>query len=245
MLELKNISKKYGQKLALNDINISFGKGIYGLLGPNGAGKTTMMNIITDILEPSEGIVLYDDEPIKKMNEKYRMKIAYLPQRVGYYPDFTARKTLEYFGKLRGVDKSKINERIKYALDAVNLTDVEKNKVGTFSGGMKQRLGIAITLISNPEILIFDEPTVGLDPKERVKFRNIVSGLAKEKTIILSTHIVSDIENIADYIVLLKEGKIVGKGTKNEILNLAENKTDEATLEGVYMHFYEEEPDNE
>lgn len=240
MLELRNVTKYYGKKLALDDINITFEKGIYGLLGPNGAGKSTMMNIVTDVLEATAGVVLYNGEPVKKLDEKYRMKIAYLPQRVGYYPDFTAGKTLEYFAMLRGVEKKDVEERIKYALGAVNLLDSEKSKVGTFSGGMKQRLGIAITLVSDPEILIFDEPTVGLDPKERVKFRSIISELAKEKTIILSTHIVSDVESVADYIVLLKEGKIIGKGTGEEILKLAGDSENINNLEDVYMHFYEE-----
>lgn len=238
MLELKNISKKYGSREALKRVNLTFGKGIYGLLGPNGAGKSTMMNIITDVLDATDGEVLYNDKPIKKLNEKYRLKIAYLPQSVGYYPDFTARKTLEYFAILRGVEKNRLNERIQYSLEAVNLIDSEKSKVKTFSGGMKQRLGIAITLISDPEILIFDEPTVGLDPRERIKFRNILSGLSKEKTIILSTHIVSDVESIADYIVLLKKGEIVGNGTKEDVLRLGGEKAE--TLEEVYMYFYDE-----
>lgn len=244
MLELKNITKMYGKKLALDHVNITFEKGIYGLLGPNGAGKSTMMNIITDVLDATEGEVLYDNEPIKKLSKKYRKKIAYLPQRVGYYPDFTARRTLEYFGMLRGVEKKNMNERISYALEAVNLKDSENSKVKTFSGGMKQRLGIAITLVSDPEILIFDEPTVGLDPKERVKFRNIISALAKEKTIILSTHIVSDVESIANYIVLLKNGVILGNGTKSEILKLIKDEKEDTTLEDVYMHFYEEKSEN-
>ncbi|MDY6328559.1 MAG: ABC transporter ATP-binding protein [Lachnospiraceae bacterium] len=255
MLELRELRKCYGKKEALKGANIKFDKGIYGLLGPNGAGKSTMMNIITDVLEATSGEVLYDDVSIKKMGSKYRKKIAYLPQRVGFYPDFTARRTLEYFAMLRGVDKKDIEKRIEYSLSAVNLTDSINARVGTFSGGMKQRLGIATALVSDPEILIFDEPTVGLDPKERIKFRKTISELAKEKTIILSTHIVSDVESIADYIVLLRNGEVIGDGTKEEIIKLVEkdmlakgenaNKTDnennkEMTLEDVYMYFYDE-----
>lgn len=252
MLELRNLKKNYGNKEALKGASVKFDKGIYGLLGPNGAGKSTMMNIITDVLEATDGEVLYNDISIKKLGGKYRKMIAYLPQRVGFYPDFTAKQTLEYFSMLRGVDKKVLQERIEYSLKAVNLIDSVNAKVGTFSGGMKQRLGIATALVSDPEILIFDEPTVGLDPKERIKFRNTISALAKEKTIILSTHIVSDVESIADYIVLLKNGEIIGNGTKEEIINLVMNdkisksekndgnQEDELTLEDVYMYFYDE-----
>lgn len=258
MLELKGVKKCYGKKVALEDVNLTFKKGIYGLLGPNGAGKSTMMNIITDVLEASEGAVFYDEQPIKKLKAKYREKIAYLPQRVGYYADFTAEKTLAYFAMLRGVKKDQVKERIRYSLEAVHLLDAAKSKVGTFSGGMKQRLGIAITLVSDPEILIFDEPTVGLDPKERVKFRGIIGELAKEKTILLSTHIVSDVESIADYIILIKEGKIIGNGTKEDVIrmmaedrrkeekaghgeeDLSEEELEKISLEDVYMYFYDE-----
>lgn len=224
MLELRNISKSYGKKEVLSDINIKFESGIYGLLGPNGAGKSTMMNIISDIMNPSGGEVLYNGTSIKKLDEQYRVHIGYLPQKVGYYGNFTAGKTLEYFANLRGVNKKEVQERINAVLEKVNLLDKRNDKVKTFSGGMKQRLGIAISLIGNPEILILDEPTVGLDPKERIKFRNIISSLSKEKTIILSTHIVSDIDMIANYVILIKEGKIIGLDTRENIVKLVDGK---------------------
>jgi ABC-type multidrug transport system ATPase subunit len=245
MLELKNISKNYGRKIVLKDINIKFDKGIYGLLGPNGAGKSTMMNIITDVIDATSGEVFYNDTSISKLGKDYRLKIAYLPQHVGYYGDFTAGRTLRYFAYLRGVDKKDVDERIKYVLEAVNLSDYENRKVKTFSGGMKQRLGIAITLVSDPEILIFDEPTVGLDPKERIKFRNIISEISEKKTIILSTHIVSDIESIADYVVLLKQGEIVKMDTREGILKLVGNDKEAVSLEDVYMNIYEEASEKE
>lgn len=228
MLELKNISKSYGKHEVLRDINITFQAGIYGLLGPNGAGKSTMMNIMADIMNPTKGEVLYEGEPIRKLGANYRLHIGYLPQKVGYYGDFTAKKTLEYFGNLRGVKKGQLEARVNEVLEFVNLAEVQEHKVKTFSGGMKQRLGIAVSLIGNPEILILDEPTVGLDPKERIKFRNILSSLSREKTIILSTHIVSDIDAIADFVVMMKDGQ-------TRELDMREKKMD---LEAMYMEFY-------
>lgn len=174
MLELKNITKKYGKKEALKDTNISFDKGIYGLLGRNGAGKSTMMNIMSDVLKPTSGEVLYNGCNINKLGDEYRLNIGYLPQNVGYYGNFTAKQTLEYFAILRGVKKNDINKRIEAVLDMVNLSECKQNKVKTFSGGMKQRLGIAVTMIGNPQILILDEPTVGLDPRERLNFRKML-----------------------------------------------------------------------
>ena len=203
MLELKGVSKRYGKKEALHDVNIQFKTGIYGLLGPNGAGKSTLMNIVSDILEPTAGTVIYEGKEIRKLKEKYRKNIGYLPQRVGYYGDFTAGKTLEYFAVLRGVRKSEIVSRVDSVLEMVHLSEHKNEKVKTFSGGMKQRLGIAVTLVGDPQILIMDEPTVGLDPKERLNFRNLLSNLAEDKTIILSTHIVSDIDSIAKYVILI------------------------------------------
>ncbi len=241
MLELQNIGKRYGKKTALSNINIRFESGIYGLLGPNGAGKSTMMNILADVLEPTEGKVLYDGTDIRALKDQYRLHIGYLPQKVGYYDDFTAEKTLEYFAVLRGVAKEQIRERTAEALKAVNLTENAKDKVKTFSGGMKQRLGIAVTLAADPKILILDEPTVGLDPKERKHFRGLIKGLAGEKTILLSTHIVSDIDDIADYVILLKEGKMIGAERIADAGRLVGNgENGVMSLEDVYMHYFGE-----
>lgn len=244
MLELINISKKYGKKEVLSHINLKLDKGIYGLLGPNGAGKSTMMNIITDIINPTMGEVLYNGKNIKELKDKYRLHIGYLPQKIGFYNNFTGRKTLEYFAVLRGVDKKVYPERIEKLLEKVNLIDVGDNKVKTYSGGMKQRLGIAIALIGEPDMVIFDEPTVGLNPKERVKFRNMISELAKNKIIILSTHIVSDVKNLADYIIFIKKGNIIECGKRQEILEKAKiviQDKEELMLEDVYMNYYGEE----
>ncbi len=231
MLELRNICKSYKKKEVLHNFSVKFENGIYGLLGPNGAGKSTMMNITADILRPSSGEILYDGESIYKLKDKYRHHIGYLPQHVGYYDNFTAYTTLEYFANLRGVEKSKYEERISAVLEAVNLKDNAKQKVKTFSGGMKQRLGIAVALVADPDILILDEPTVGLDPKERVNFREILVELSKEKTIILSTHIVSDVEDIADYLIFLKKGDIV-------CMDSTENITKDRSIEETYMSYF-------
>ena len=246
MLELKCVSKRYGKKEALHDVNIQFKTGIYGLLGPNGAGKSTLMNIVSDILEPTAGTVIYEGKEIRKLKEKYRKNIGYLPQRVGYYGDFTAGKTLEYFAVLRGVRKSEIVSRVDSVLEMVHLSEHKNEKVKTFSGGMKQRLGIAVTLVGDPQILIMDEPTVGLDPKERLNFRNLLSNLAEDKTIILSTHIVSDIDSIAKYVILIKEGNIIGFEEREQAAKLIadeewSSKKDSITLEDVYMYYFNDE----
>lgn len=234
MLELVNVCKSYKEKEVLHNFSMKFEKGIYGLLGPNGAGKSTMMNIIADVLKPSKGDVLYDGVSIYKLKEKYRSHIGYLPQHVGYYDNFTADMTLGYFANLRGVPKKEYKERIENVLKAVNLSENAKQKVKTFSGGMKQRLGIAIALIANPDVLILDEPTVGLDPKERINFRELLRGLASEKTIILSTHIVSDVEDIADYLIFLKNGNIVLTDSTDNIL-------EKTSVEEQYMKFFGED----
>ena len=214
-LELKNICKSYGKKEVLKNINLTFQTGIYGLIGSNGAGKSTMMNIMADVLDATSGEVLCEGQNIQQMGDNYRAKIGFLPQNVGYYGNFTAEKTVEYFGYLRGVDKKQLRERVEKSLEVVNLLNHAKEKVKTFSGGMKQRLGIAVTYVSNPEIMIFDEPTVGLDPEERERFKRFILELGKTKTIVLSTHIISDVEEVADYVIEMKEGTAYERFDKN------------------------------
>lgn len=206
MLELIDIKKRYGSREVLHGISIKFENGIYGLIGPNGSGKSTIMNIMSDVLDMSSGKILYNGTDIKELDDRYREKIGFLPQNVGYYPNFTAKKTIEYFGYLRGVNKKELDSNVEQVLRDVNLYENRNDKVKSFSGGMKQRLGIAITCVANPEIIIFDEPTVGLDPEERARFKNLIRKLSKTKTIVLSTHILSDVEEVADYIILIKEG---------------------------------------
>lgn len=209
------ITKQYKNKIAVDRVTAEFTKGVYGLLGANGAGKTTFMRMVCGILAPTSGTVTFDG--IDAGEEEYRNVLGYLPQDFGYYPDFTAWDFLMYMSALKGFDKKSARIRIEELLEFVSLSDVAKKKVKTYSGGMKQRLGIAQALLNNPKILVMDEPTAGLDPKERVRFRNVIEGIGKESIVILSTHIVSDVEHIADYILMMKNGKIIFNAPREEI----------------------------
>lgn len=211
-LKLMNIEKKYKEKVAVDDISVSFEQGVYGLLGENGAGKTTLMRMICGILKPTQGKVLCDEMEIEQMGGAYRTLLGYLPQDFGYYQDFTAYRFLHYMAALKALPKKEADRKIDELMEMVGLVDVKNKKLKTYSGGMLRRVGIAQALLNDPEILIMDEPTAGLDPKERVRFRNIISSLGKNRIIILSTHIVSDIEYIADEILIMKAGKLMKAG---------------------------------
>ena len=219
-----NLTKKYGKKTAVDQLNLELTEGIIGLLGPNGAGKTTLIRMLCDILKPTEGKVLFDGEDIHLMNEEYRERLGYLPQKVGYYSWFTGEEYLRYLGCLKGMSKQEVEERITWLLKQVSLEDVRKKKIKTYSGGMIQRLGIAQALLNNPEILILDEPTAGLDPKERIRFRNLIAQLAEDRLIILSTHIVSDVESVATDIIIFKDGKVVMQDKNKDILKHMKEK---------------------
>lgn len=217
-LTLDRLTKQYGSKIALDRIDATFEPGIYGLLGANGAGKTTMMRLICDILKPTSGEVTFNGTNIRELGESYRTIIGYLPQDFGYYPNFTAMNFLLYMASLKGLNARYAKERSLELLETVNLSDAKDKKIKTFSGGMKQRLGIAQAFLNDPHILILDEPTAGLDPKERVKFRNLISSFAEKKIVILSTHIVTDVEYIADEILLIKSGTLLKKGAERAII---------------------------
>ena len=217
-LAIDRLTKQYKNKIAVDRVSIKLKPGVYGLLGANGAGKTTLMRMICDIQNPTSGQIKYNGTDIKKLGEDYRQVLGYLPQDFGYYPDFTAYDFLMYIAVLKGLSKEKAEMRVNELLQIVNLENEKKQKVKTFSGGMKQRLGIAQAMLNNPKILILDEPTAGLDPKERVKFRNLISSFSQDKIVILSTHIVSDIEFIADEIIVMKAGKKILTGTPEELL---------------------------
>lgn len=214
-LKLKNVTKEYKNKTAINDISLTLNSGVIGLLGANGAGKSTLMRMICGILTPTNGEINYDD--ISVSDENYRNVLGYLPQDFGYYPDFTGMDFLMYMSALKGIDSKEAKRKSEELLKLVSLYENRKQKIKTYSGGMKQRLGIAQALLNDPEVIILDEPTAGLDPKERVKFRNIISELGKDNIVLLSTHIVSDIEKIADRIIVIKEGEVVFDGKEEEI----------------------------
>ena len=205
MLTLSHISKSYGKFLAVEDINLELEHGLYGMLAPNGAGKTTLIKMITTLLFPSEGEILYDGIPIQKMGEKYRDLIGYLPQQFGYYKNNTPVQYLDYLAALKNLPRQGLRDKIDGLLELVGLLDVADKKMKKFSGGMIQRVGIAQAMLNDPKILILDEPTAGLDPKERARFRNIISALSKDRIVILSTHIVSDIESIANQVIMIKD----------------------------------------
>lgn len=223
-LSLDRLTKHYGSKIAVDCVSATLKPGVYGLLGANGAGKTTLMRMMCAILESTSGEVFLDGKDVVSMGEDYRDVLGYLPQDFGYYPNYTAMEFLMYVSALKEIPKKIAKKRAGELLEEVGLSHVAGKKVKTFSGGMKQRVGIAQALLNNPEVLILDEPTAGLDPKERVRFRNLLSDYAGDKIVILSTHIVSDIEAIADEVLLMKQGKFVLQGTVPELVQKADGK---------------------
>lgn len=223
-LIIKNISKEFKDKIAVDKFSVTLNSGIYGLLGPNGSGKTTLMRILADVSSASSGDILVNGESKRKLGAEYRDLIGYVPQNIGFYKNFTAEKFLYYVAALKGVDKNIEKSKIDELLKFVNLEQDRKRKIGKFSGGMKQRLGIAQALLNDPKILILDEPTAGLDPNERIRFKNLISQLSKGKIVILSTHIVSDIEFIANEVLVMKDGKLVEKSSLEDILDTVRGK---------------------
>ena len=208
-LSFEHISKLYGDTVALQQIDLTLGSGVYGLLGPNGAGKTTLMRIMTDLLAPSTGRVLLDGQDIAVMGAAFRKKLGYLPQDFGVYPNFTAEQFLLYIARLKGLSKFEAKRQADGLLHMVGLEDKKQKKLKGFSGGQRQRVGIAQALLGDPEILVLDEPTAGLDPEERIRFRGIISDLSQQKLVLLSTHIVSDLEAVANEIILLRKGVVL------------------------------------
>lgn len=213
-LLIDRLTKQYGSKIAVDRISLKLEKGVYGLLGANGAGKTTLMRLMCGILKPTGGSVTFDSMDVS--TEEYRSRLGYLPQDFGYYPDFTGRDFLLYMAALKGLDKKRAKKKSAELLKLVALEDAADKKIKTYSGGMKQRLGIAQALLGEPKLLILDEPTAGLDPKERVRFRDLIAELGKENIVLLSTHIVSDIEHIADVVLMMKDGQLIFQGQWDE-----------------------------
>lgn len=231
-MELKaaRLTKQYGSKIAVDHLDLALSNGVYGLLGANGAGKTTLLRLLCDIQTPTSGKITLDGKRISALGERYRNLLGYLPQHFGYYPDFTAWNFLMYVAALKGLNNKQAKKKASELLEAVDLTKEKNHKIKTFSGGMKQRLGIAQAMLNNPRILILDEPTSGLDPKERVRFRNLISAFSKDRIVILSTHIVSDVEFIAEEIIMMKSGRVLHFGKPQEITAEIEGHVWECTI---------------
>ncbi len=229
-LTISNLEKNYDAVKALKGVSLTLNEGIYGFLGPNGAGKSTLMNILTGNLNATSGTVTYDGQEISKMGAEYRRKLGYMPQQQSLYPSFTVKRFLSYMAALRGMTKAEAKERIPFVLEQVELTDFADRKIAALSGGMKQRLLIAQAILGDPEILILDEPTAGLDPKQRIVIRNLIASIALHKIVIIATHVVSDVEYIAKEIVLMDRGNIVRACSRSDLVAELQNRVFEIKI---------------
>lgn len=240
-LKLSEVTKKYGEQVALDKFFFSFCPGIYGILGANGAGKSTMMNLITDNLKRDGGSITFDGEDIKEMGTNYRRILGYMTQQQGFYEGMTAESFLVYMARLKEIPRKAVKREIDRVLEMTNLADVRHKKIGSFSGGMKQRVLLAQALLGDPKVLILDEPTAGLDPKERARLRDHIYQLSKDRIVLLATHIVSDIEAIADSILLLRQGKLLRSGTTEELISSLPADwipvIHSLSLEDVYLYY--------
>lgn len=234
MLEIRDLSKNYGKKEALKGFNYTFEDGIYGMLGANGAGKSTLMNLITDNLKRTGGSIFFDGREILEMGADFRALVGYMPQQQGFYENFSARMFLFYMAELKGIRRREAKKQIEQLLQIVNLEDSADLKIGGFSGGMRQRVLLAQALLGDPKILILDEPTAGLDPKERINLRSYTRQLSENKIILLATHVVSDVETIADRILILKDGELVADDEPKKLVESVQGEN----LEDVYMNYF-------
>ena len=232
-LTIEKLTKKYGEKVALKDFSYTFVPGIYGILGANGAGKSTLMNLITDNVKRDDGTILWNGTDILKLGKTFRAQVGYMPQQQGMYGDFSARGFLRYMAEVKELPRKQAKAQIEELLEVVNLKDDAHKKVGGFSGGMRQRVLLAQGLLGQPSILILDEPTAGLDPKERLRLRQYISALARDRVVFLTTHIVSDIESIAQDVLLMKNGSLIAHGAPDALIDAVQGKD----LEDVYMAY--------
>lgn len=223
-VEIQNLTKRFGQKTAVDDVSLTLTSGVWGLIGANGAGKTTLMRMLAGILTPTSGRVLCDGADTLSLGEAWRDMLGYLPQHFGFYPEFTVADYLDYMAALKGIEKSAARRKIEELCEILSLTRVYKNKIKKLSGGTQRRVGIAQAMLNDPEVLILDEPTSGLDPGERVRFRNLLSEFARDRIVLISTHIVSDIEYIAAENAIMKDGKLIDVGTTEQLLRAVEGK---------------------
>ena len=240
-LKLTNATKRYGKLVALDSLSVTFTPGIYGILGANGAGKSTMMNLITDNIKRDGGSITFNGKEILDMKDEFRACIGYMPQEQGVYEHMTAESFVTYIGRLKGLRGKLLADEVKSVLELTNLSDVKHKKIGAFSGGMKQRVLLSQALLGDPKVLILDEPTAGLDPKERVRIRGFIEELAQDRIVLLATHIVSDIESIAGEVMLLKKGKLLRMAPPAELIESIPDTWDPVayrlSLEDVYMYY--------
>ena len=236
---INNLTKQFKDKLAVDHVSLTITPGVWGLLGANGAGKTTLMRMAAGLLLPTEGTVTYDGVPIDVLGKSYRDIFGYLPQEFGFYPEFTVYDYLDYVAALKGLSRKKAKEKIDRLLEIFTLADVKKKKITKLSGGMKRRVGIAQALLNDPKVLILDEPTSGLDPGERVRLRNLLSEFASDKIVLISTHIVSDVEYIASRNAVMKEGRIIVQGTTDELIREMCGKVWSALIQERDLYRYE------
>lgn len=238
-LKIKKLSKQFKDKTAVDDVSLTLTPGIWGLLGANGAGKTTLMRMLSGILKPAKGEIFYNGKDIHTMGEAYRDRLGYLPQEFGFFHDFTVKDYLEYVAALKDIPREETGDRIDHLLHTLTLREVKNKKIIKLSGGMKRRVGIAQAMLNDPEILIMDEPTAGLDPGERVRFRNLISEFSQERIVLISTHIVSDIEYIATQNAIMKSGKILAAGKTEQLVQLADGKVWSCLVPAEKMPLYE------
>ena len=238
-LRVENVTKKYADKIAVDNVSLKIGNGITGLLGANGAGKTTLMRMVADIIKPNNGSITYDGIPISVLGAEYRNIFGYLPQEFGFYPEFTVIDYLDYMAALKGITKSDTKRKIDSLLEQMTLTDVRNKKIRKLSGGMRRRVGIAQALLNDPEILILDEPTAGLDPGERIKFRQLLSEFSQDRIVLISTHIVSDVEYIASRQAIMKDGRIIREGGTDDLVEEMAGKVWEAIVDNSKLKEFE------